>query len=72
LIDPAQSPFREADWSARVASLRVERDALLQERERLRAEIARYSPWSAQHFWLGVGLPFFGLLVATLLRWACH
>jgi hypothetical protein len=72
LIDQAELPYREEDTEARMASLRVERDALLQERERLQAEIAQYTPWSPRRFWLGASLPLVGLLVVVFLRVSCQ
>jgi hypothetical protein len=72
LIEQAQRAFREEDKGARVASLRAERDALLQERGRLQAEIARSTPWSSRRFWLGASLSFVGVLVSAFLRLRCQ
>jgi hypothetical protein len=68
LNDQAERPYREEDTEALIASLRVECDALLQERERLRAEIAQYKPWSPRRFWLGASLTFVGTVVVAFLR----
>lgn len=52
----ADSPFREDDLAARLASLREKRDALTAELARIEGEIASYRPWSWGRF-------FFGLLL---------
>jgi hypothetical protein len=44
--DLPETPFREPDLESRVAALREERDTLMEERDRARADLAHYRPWS--------------------------
>jgi hypothetical protein len=67
---PAQSPFREEDLPGRVQALRGERDALLEEIARVKAEIATLTPWSWKKFFLGLLLlpVSVGIVVLVFVR----
>ena len=66
----AQSPFREEDLPGRVQALREERDALLGEIARVKAETATLTPWSWKKFFLGLLLlpVSVGIVVLVFVR----
>jgi hypothetical protein len=66
----AQSPFREDDLPARVQALREERDALLEEIARVKAQTSTLTPWSWKKFFLGMLLlpVSVGLVVLVFVR----
>jgi hypothetical protein len=66
----AQSPFREDDLPASVQALREERDALLEEIARVKAQTSTLTPWSWKKFFLGMLLlpVSVGLVVLVFVR----
>lgn len=70
MVPATPSPFREDDSTARLQALRDERDGLLSELARVKAETSTFTPWSWKKFFLGVLLlpVSVGLVVLVFLR----